>query len=262
MSALAVAHRAQRSSAAPILCLAAVLAAMTGGWVVLAWRMSGMDMGPGGDPGALGWFTVSWAVMTLAMMLPAAAPAVLRVVRERPARAPSSAALFLAGYVAVWTLAGLLGYAVVIAVRDLHFASLAWSSAGRYVAGGAVTAAGLYQLTRVKRRWLARCVEPESALRTPGRAGALFAGFEHGVSCVACCWTLMAALYALGMMSLAWMALLTVLIASERVVRRRTLAVRTVAAVLVILGIAVAVSPQSVPALSMPPKAPVMGRMS
>jgi predicted metal-binding membrane protein len=88
-------------------------------------------------------------------------------------------------------LAGLFGYSLVQAVRGPHPGVLAWSSAGRYVAGATVAAAGLYQLTATKRRWLARCTEPRLTVRP--YPGALLAGAEHGGCCVACCWTLMIA---------------------------------------------------------------------
>ena len=239
----------------PTAVIAGVVTATAVGWLVLTERMAGMDSGPGGDPGALGWFAVTWAVMTAAMMLPAAAPAVMRTVRARRAQAPAAAVLFLIAYGAVWVLAGLVGYLLVQAVRGLDVGALAWSSAGRYVAGASVVAAGLYQLTDSKRRWLARCAAPE--LRPPrhGRAGALQDGLEHGGCCVACCWTLMAALYALGMMSITWTVILTVLIVSERLLPRPALAARAVAAALVVLGIAVALWPAAVPALTVPSKA-------
>jgi predicted metal-binding membrane protein len=250
---LAIPRHGQRSSTTPILAAAAALTATVAvGWVVLAQRMSGMDMGPGGDPGTFGWFAITWSVMTVAMMLPAAAPAVVRLVQARPAERTTATGLFLAGYVGVWLLAGLAGFAAIVGVRDIHIGALGWSSAGRYVAGGAIVAAGLYQLTAVKARWLARCASPQEALRRPGARGALIAGAEHGMSCVACCWALMAALYALGIMSLAWMALLTVAIAAERIAPRPTVALRLVAVLFVILGIAVAASPGNVPALTIP----------
>ena len=120
----------------PAAVITAILAASAAAWIVLVVRMSEMDGGPGGDPGALGWFTVSWAVMTAAMMLPAAAPAVLRAVRL--AHSKTGAALpFLAGYGAVWMVAGLAGYAVVVAVRSAHPGAIGWSAEGRYLAGGA-----------------------------------------------------------------------------------------------------------------------------
>jgi predicted metal-binding membrane protein len=140
----------------------------------------------------------------------------------------------------VWLLAGLAGYACVQAVRALDLSVLGWSSAGRYVAAAVVLAAGLYQFTPVKRRWLARCTAPDRRVPRPGFTGALHAGAGHGVCCVACCWTLMVALYAVGIMSISWMVVFTVLIAGERLVARPSIAVAVVAAVLVTLGVGIA----------------------
>jgi predicted metal-binding membrane protein len=235
-----------------------VLAAAAAAWVVLAGRMSGMSMPaptPGGGAGTLGWFAITWVGMTAAMMLPGSAPAVVRAVRGRrgqPAVCAATAVAFIAAYAAMWLLAGLAGYAVVQAVRAVHVGALSWAAAGRYLAGGAVVAAGLYQLSPAKRRWLARCTDPSRRLRRPGMIDALRDGAEHGVCCVACCWTLMVALYALGMMSITWMVLFTALIAGERLVARRSLAVAIVAAVLVVLGAGVAAAPASVPGLTVP----------
>jgi Predicted metal-binding integral membrane protein (DUF2182) len=244
--------RDTESRAVPAAVAACVLAGAAVAWVVLTHRMAGMDLGPGGDPGALGWFTVSWVVMTAAMMLPGSAPAVAHVVRGRRAAAPVTAVAFVTAYGAVWLLAGLAGYACVQAVRGLDAAALGWTSAGRYVAGAALIGAGLYQLTATKRRWLARCVAREAHLPHPGVTGALHAGARHGVCCVACCWTLMVALYALGIMSITWMVVLTVLIAGERLVGRPSVAQPAVAAVLVALGLGVAAAPASVPGLTIP----------
>jgi predicted metal-binding membrane protein len=254
MRQLAVSSRATFRPV-PAAVIVGVLAAAAAGWWVLIERMAGMDSGPGGDPGALGWFAGTWAVMTAAMMLPASATAVVRLVRRRRAHMPEAALLFLLGYGAVWMLAGLTGYSLVQAGRDLHVGALAWSSAGRYVAGACIVAAGLYQLTDAKHRWLGRCTVTEAHSLNHRLAGALRLGAEHGGCCVACCWTLMAALYALGMMSITWTAVVTVLIVSERLVPRPALAARAVAAVLFVLGIAVAVSPTAIPALRIPAKA-------
>jgi predicted metal-binding membrane protein len=254
MTPLTLRPRAE-SRLIPTALLAAVLTAAASGWLVLAERMAGMDGGPGGDPGALGWFAGTWAVMTAAMMLPASAPGLLRLVRAWPSKVTAAAVLFLAGYGAVWMLAGLAGYSLIEAARGLHLGALAWSAAGHYLAGASVAAAGLYQLTDAKRRWLTRCAAPALPLARHPFAGALLAGAEHGSCCVACCWTLMAALYALGMMSITWMAMFTVLIVSERLLAHRALAVHAIAAVLVVLGVVLAVSPAAVPALTIPPKA-------
>jgi predicted metal-binding membrane protein len=262
MTAHAVTRRAE-PRVVPTVAVAAVLAVAAAGWLVLAPRMAGMDTGPGGDPGTLGWFAVSWAVMTAAMMLPATAPSVARLVRMAGGPAPAAVVLFLLGYGAVWMLAGLTGYALVEAVRGAHAGALGWSSAGRYFAAAAILAAAVYQLTGVKRRGLARCTAPY--LPSPSRraAGALRAGLDHGGCCVACCWTLMVALYALGMMSLAWMAVLTVLIVGERMLPRPALATTAVAAVLAVLGVAVAAWPAHLPGLTIPLGAhPAMMRMA
>lgn len=235
-----------------------VLAVAAAAWVVLARRMAGMDVGPGGGAGGLGslsWFAISWLVMTAAMMLPASAPAVMRVVRGQRAAATATAVGFVAAYGAVWLLAGLAGYACVQAVRALDLGVLGWSWAGRYAAAAVVVAAGLYQFTPVKRRWLARCTAPDRRPPRPGITGALHAGAGHGICCVACCWTLMVALYALGIMSVTWMVVVTVLIAGERLVARPPIAVAVVAAVLVALGVGIAAGVGgvvSVPGLTIP----------
>jgi predicted metal-binding membrane protein len=236
-----------------VLCVAAA------GWIVLVRRMAGMNMGPatpGGDPGALGWFAVTWVVMTAAMMLPGSAPAVVRAVRtarSQGARGAATALAFVVAYGTAWLLAGLAGYACVQGVRALHLSALGWTSAGRYVAAAGLIAAGLYQFTGVKRRWLARCIAPERHLPGPALLDALRAGGGHGVCCVACCWTLMVALYALGIMSISWMVVLTVLIAAERLASPTPVAVAGVAAVVLMLGVGVAAAPASVPGLNLPP---------
>ena len=77
-------------------------------------------------------------------------------------------------------------------------------------------------------------------------------GIEHGGVCVGCCWWLMAALFALGVMSIAWMAFVAALIAAERLLPWKGPAVRAVAVVLAVLGIAVAFAPEKVPGLTIP----------
>ena len=86
----------------------------------------------------------------------------------------------------------------------------------------------------------------------PGRLGALRMGVEHGGVCIGCCWTLMAALFALGVMSIAWMAFVAALIAAERLLPWKAPAVRAVAVVLAVLGLAVAFAPEQVPGLTIP----------
>jgi predicted metal-binding membrane protein len=232
-----------------------VLAAAAAAWVLTANRMAGMDAGPGTEPGSVGWFGVSWLVMMAAMMLPAAAP-MLAAYARRAARADATGA-FAGAYLLTWLAAGLVSYAAIEAVRALHLGFLEWGSGGRYVGGGVIVLAGLYQLTAAKEGCLRRCRDRRAFMHEhwrPGRAGALRMGFEHGGYCVGCSWALMATLFALGVMSLTWMAIIAILIAAERVLDRRARLV--VALVLVVLGAWVALAPGDVPALTVPGSPP------
>jgi predicted metal-binding membrane protein len=96
----------------------------------------------------------------------------------------------------------------------------------------------------------------------PGRLGALRMGIEHGVTCIGCCWALMAALFALGVMSVAWMALVAALIAAERLLPWKAPAVRAVAVVLAVIGLAVAFAPEKVPGLTIPGSPEAMPAMT
>ena len=97
---------------------------------------------------------------------------------------------------------------------------LAWDSAGRWVAGATLLAAAVYELTPLKDVCLGKCRSPLGFLLgawRDGRAGALQMGAKHGAWCVGCCWALMASLFALGVMSIAWMAFVAALIAAEKI---------------------------------------------
>jgi predicted metal-binding membrane protein len=192
-------------------------------WAVTVERMGGMDMGPWTDLGGLGWFLGIWVTMMAAMMLPSAAPFAERGV---------SAALFAVEYLAVWTAYGLAAYGL-LRLLDVE--------GGRYTAAGVIVAAGVYELTPLKARFLRRC-------RTPGRRG----GLAYGLECVGCCFGLMAALFALGVMSLVWMALVAGVIFAQKVLPHGVLLTRGVAVALVVLGLWVAASPSSVPGLTAP----------
>jgi hypothetical protein len=121
-----------------------------------------------------------------------------------------------------------------------------------------IFAAGIYQLTPLKDACLRRCRSPLMFLLHswhPGRAGALRMGTEHGAWCVGCCWMLMAALFALGIMSVGWMAFIAALIAIEKLLPWKAVANRGIAVMLVVLGLAVAFVPDDVPGLVQPDSA-------
>jgi predicted metal-binding membrane protein len=224
---------------------AALLALAAGAWALTADRMAGMDAGPGGALGGLGWFAVSWLVMMAAMMLPSLVPAALGSARA----GGRTVAAFVTGYLAAWTAAGLVAYGALAAVRALDVAFLGWDRAGRYVAAAAILLAAGYQLTAAKAGCLDHCRAPATA-RAPG--GGLRSGLRHGAACVSCCAGLTAALFALGAMSLTWMVAVAALIAAERLLPWRAPAVYGVAAALAVLAIWMAVAPADLPGLTIP----------
>jgi predicted metal-binding membrane protein len=229
-------------------------------WIVTVDRMRGMDAGPGTDLGGLAWYTGIWVTMMAAMMFPSAAPMVLlfhRVSSERARRGQRSvpAWMFSLSYLAVWTLFGLAFYGLYRLVVHFDFGFLGWDRGGRYIAGGAIVAAGLYELTPLKSVCLRHCRTPLHFVMghwREGRLGAVRMGTEHGAYCVGCCWGLMIVLFALGVMSLTWMALVTALILAQKVLPHGERLTLVFAVVFVTAGIWVAAAPGSVPGLTLP----------
>ena len=221
-----------------------------------------MDAGPGTELGALGFFLVTWVVMMSAMMFPSISPMVLMYARmdagrrERGTSArPGDRAFFVGGYLVTWALAGLAGYALFDLLRSLSIDAFSWDQGGPYLAGGVLVAAAVYQLTPLKDACLRKCRSPLMFLLgswRPGRLGAMRMGIEHGAWCVGCCWALMAALFALGIMSIGWMALIAAAIAAEKLLPRQAIASGGVAIALLVLGLWVAFAPASVPGLTLP----------
>jgi predicted metal-binding membrane protein len=241
------------------------------GWVVTDERMHGMDAGPGTDLGTLGFYVTAWVVMMAAMMFPSIWPMVVIYSRiqlgklERGKEAPAGAtALFVSGYLVTWTAAGLVGYVVFEAVQSLSIEALSWDRGGPYLAGGVIVAAAAYQLTPLKDVCLSKCRSPLMFVLTawqPGRLGAMRMGIEHGAWCVGCCWALMAALFAVGVMSVGWMVFIAALIATEKLLPWKAIANRGIAVLLLTLGIAVAFVPERVPGLTLPDSPEAMRAM-
>jgi predicted metal-binding membrane protein len=251
------AHRAVGPAGVAALLLGAALVA----WIVTVDRMEGMDAGPGTDLGALGWYVGVWVTMMAAMMLPSAAPMMLMFARmthdrERSRIAANAATTaFVAGYLVVWTLFGLIAYGVFEVIRGLHLGVLGWTEQGPLVAGAAVVAAGLYQLSPLKRVCLRHCRSPLHFLMhawRPGAFRALRLGVVHGGYCVGCCAGLMLILFALGVMSILWMAVIAAVIFSEKILPFGPTVRTGLALALVLLGIWIAAAPAGVPGLHQP----------
>jgi predicted metal-binding membrane protein len=242
--------------------LAALFALAAFGWLVASRRMAGMDEGPGTDPGALGSYVGLWVAMIGAMMIPSAAPMVAvhadverrrRELGRRTRRGAS--ALFVAGYALAWTAFGLVAYALYELARSLDVSALSWDRQGRYAAAAVIGVAAVYQLTGLKDACLAKCRNPIAFVVASWRAGWIGPGrmgVEQGAWCVGCCWALMATLFALGLMSIAWMAVVAALIAVEKLSPWGPAASRGVAALLILLATSVALAPEHVPWLTIP----------
>jgi predicted metal-binding membrane protein len=224
-------------------------------WWSTADRMSGMDDGPGTALGALGWFLGVWVVMMAAMMFPSVAPTVALYAQMARRRAPVAPLLFAAGYLVTWAAAGLVAYGVFAAGRAVLGDELTWDGAGRWIAGGTLIVAAAYELTPLKDVCLSKCRSPLGFLVgswRDGLSGAFEMGTRHGAWCVGCCWALMASLFALGVMSLAWMAFVAALIALEKTLPWGRAVTYGTAVLLLVLGVLLLAAPDAIPGLTLP----------
>jgi predicted metal-binding membrane protein len=210
-----------------------------------------MDDGPWTALGTLGWFLTVWIVMMAAMMFPSLAPTVAlysRMTRDRIAPL-----VFASGYLVIWGAAGAVAFGIAWVGDGIAGDVLAWERSGRWVAGATLLAAAVYELTPLKDICLSKCRSPLGFLIgswRDGRAGALQMGARHGGWCVGCCWALMASLFALGVMSITWMAFVAALIAAEKTLPWRRVATYGTAVILLALGVLLLVAPHAIPSLT------------
>ena len=177
-------HR--RATAATAAALAATLALAAACWVVSIRQMTGMDMGTATRLGSFAFFIALWVPMMAAMMLPGAAPAVLR--RARASGRVRAVLLFVGSYLAIWAVVGVGVYAV-------------YRPHGSVAAGALLIAAGLYEITPLKRRFRRQCWASSGS----------GSGIGFGLCCVGSSINLMVMMVALGVMSATWMAVIAIL---------------------------------------------------
>ena len=238
------------------LALMILLFALAGiGWWWTAGQMQGMDNGPWTSLGALGWFLGVWVVMMAAMMFPSVAPTVALYSRMTRKRSPQLPIIFTGGYLVTWVIAGAVAFALVTGVGRISDNALAWNRAGQPVAGVILIVAGIYQMTPLKDACLGKCRSPLGLLLSSwrdGRSGAFQMGAKNGVWCVGCCWALMASLFALGVMSVAWMVFVAGLITIEKTIPWHRVASLATALILLALGILLLTDPSAIPMLTTP----------
>jgi predicted metal-binding membrane protein len=164
---------------------------------------------------------LAWQVMIAAMMLPSSLP-LIRLYARASERAPQrgrSMAAFIGGYALVWSAFGLTAFGFD---ASLHAAvnSSGWLAHHDWWIGGSVLAlAGAFQFTSLKDACLDKCRHPAQFLMRfyeRGPAGGFRLGARHGLFCVGCCWALMLVMFAAGVASLIWMALLTGVMIHEK----------------------------------------------
>lgn len=235
--------------------VAALVGVAALGWVWTAHQMRGMDAGPWTSLGGVGSFLLIWVVMMAAMMFPSVAPTIALYTRVTRDRNPVSPWLFALGYLLTWTLAGFVAYLVGLVLSSLFGGVLAWDRAGRYLAGATLLVAAAYELTPIKNVCLAKCRTPLGSFLgswREGMVGALRMGARNGSWCIGCCWALMASLFALGVMSVSWMALVAAIIAVEKSLPPRRRNTYPIAALLLALGVLLLVAPDALPGLTIP----------
>jgi predicted metal-binding membrane protein len=235
--------------------VAVLLALTTIAWWATVDRMAGMGAGPSTNLGGLGWFLGVWVVMMAAMMFPALAPTVALYATMTRRRGLEGPLLFAGSYLLVWGCVGVMAYGLVALGRSLLAGGVAWDSSGRWLAAGVLFVAAAYELTPLKDVCLSKCRSPLGFLLGSwrgGRRGAAELGARHAAWCLGCCWALMAGLFALGVMSLSWMALIAVLITLEKMLPWKRAVSRGTAALLLALAIGLAAAPQEVPGLVVP----------
>ncbi|HSB41497.1 MAG TPA: DUF2182 domain-containing protein [Methylomirabilota bacterium] len=193
-------------------------------------------------------FVVGWGVMMTAMMLPSALPMIALYGAIRGG-APGAAgggvpvAMFALVYLVVWAATGVpvyLAHTLLMALAEPAFA---------YVIAVILLAAGAFQLSPLKQACLRACRSPLGFLLghwRAGRRGSLALGWAHAVYCLGCCWALMLVLVAAGAMGLAWVLLITALVAAEKLLPAGEWVARAAGGALVLLGVAVALHPDLV----------------
>ena len=225
------------------------------GWVWTAHAMNGMDAGPWTSLGTLGGFLGIWVVMMAAMMLPSVAPTIALYSRLTKVNSPLSPWLFTAGYLLTWAAAGAVAYAIGAGARALFADTLSWDHDGRAIAGITLIVAAIYELTPLKDVCLGKCRSPLGTLLgswRDGLSGAVRMSARNGAWCVGCCWALMASLFALGVMSITWMALVAGIIAVEKTLPWRRGITYGTAGLLLVLGVILLVAPDALPGLTTP----------
>jgi predicted metal-binding membrane protein len=192
------------------------------GLAAVAWYVAGSGIDRMGSMDvSMPVYMATWLAMLVAMMFPAVAPIVFAFARVASSQAsgPRLVAGFVLGYLVVWTTAGVIPLTLYVASQGL-VAGMSSTALGPMAIGGVMLGAGIYQFSPWKATCLRACRSPLGFVLNhdfdAGARRAFRAGASHGAFCLGCCWAVMAVLVVVGLMNLAWMAVLSVLFLAEK----------------------------------------------
>ena len=225
------------------------------GWVYmfyLAWAMDNMhlvDMWMPPRGGTRSWTAwdlfmlfIMWLTMMVAMMTPTATPMVMMfstVNKHKKAKQQPYAPtfIFLTGYLVAWAIFSLVISAIQWPLHENGLLNPMMNSRSYLMSGGLLILAGLYQWTPMKDACLKQCRTPLGFLMTAwkdGNWGAFKMGLHHGLFCVGCCWALMAILFAVGVMNMLWVILITIFVLLEKILPFSPLTMRLITGLVLI----------------------------
>ncbi|HNP25620.1 MAG TPA: DUF2182 domain-containing protein [Nitrosomonas sp.] len=196
-------------------------------WQMTSLPMSDMWMPPS-ETSAWHWIDfglvyVMWAVMMAAMMLPSAIPMILvytKICTQRHQTSHPYTFLFVLAYLLVWLIFSIVLTLLQWQMHGLQFLSPMMDVQNERMAAIVFLLAGIYQFTPQKNNFLQSCRTPMGFLLTEWREGSLGAfrmGIKHGSICLGCCWAQMLIMFAVGVMNLLGMALITTLVFVEKI---------------------------------------------
>lgn len=195
------------------------------------WQMTNLPMSemwmPPSDTAAweildFGLVYVMWAVMMAAMMLPSAIPMILvyaKICQQRSQATSLCIALFSLAYLLVWLVFSIGLTLLQWQMHGLYFLSPMMENQNNIMAAAIFLLAGVYQFSPLKNTFLQNCRSPMGFLLTEwrnGTKGALQMGLKHGGMCLGCCWAQMMVMFAVGVMNLLGMVLITLLVLIEK----------------------------------------------
>jgi predicted metal-binding membrane protein len=219
------------------------------GWMTLdmghPWVVLMMPTSAFWQPTTIVAVLIMWAMMMVAMMLPSAALMIatfdnLERHKTGPAAEPLRTSAFVAGYLLIWIGFSLVATALQWSLQGLGLVTPMAESASPLLTSGLLAIAGLYQFSPLKHVCLRYCRSPIGFLLTewrPGVSGAWAMGLKHGTYCLGCCWAVMLLLFVAGAMNLAWIIILTTIVAAEKLVPPTTWMTGAIGAVFLLASV-------------------------